>query len=434
MATSATSDTLSQFFTSFQTNFLALFQSHAAAGLQAAFQGDFHPATLTIPTGGYTSTSITLDSANGDRIVVTGTNFTLTTSSLQTLENELAAGVSSFSVGLTDAMNAINGNGNATFSSLTLSRSGSVVAGLTLTPSALTITSGSDTLTVNGSFPTSLSFLSTTYNDLSTPDGALVTSLSNAALTYLSQYGLTSISASNGTTTETLAFSSAGATLTGNGYTLQLSGILPTNLGQVVSAALEMVQASKTGASSVITGFTLTSASLVDTAGQTIGSINFGGLDVGSLLGGLPSSVQVNFTDTAAGLPGDFDALANKAANVGVITLSDPSDPIQLSLWQDVNDAALLSKISGPYKVEITGGGSSCRLPTALPTRRRSTPPRAAARLTSSTPPMAIQLWRLCPSRARSQVRPSGYGPVSLGTLTWCSQTPRFLDFPAGGQ
>ena len=348
-------DSLSQFFTSFQTNFVDLFKSNAVSGLQAAFQ-NFDPATLSIPTGGFTSNSITLDDANGDRIVVKGTNFTLTTSSLLTLETELQAGVPTFSAGLTDAMNAINGNGNATFSSLTISRSGSAVAQLALTSSALTITSGSDTLTVNGSFPTSLSFLSTTYNDLFTGNGALVTSLNSTALAFLSKYGLTSISASNGTTSETLTFSSTGATFTGNGYTLQLSGVLPTNLGQVLSTAVEMVQASKTGASSVTTGFTLTSASLVDTAGQTIGSINFGGLDVGSLLGGIPSSVQLNFTDTAAGLSSDLNAvssLTNAADHVGAINLVDPSNPIRLTLPEYLNDAALLPKIAGPHTVEV---------------------------------------------------------------------------------
>jgi hypothetical protein len=99
------------------------------SGLQNAFE-NFSPKSVTIPTGGLTSTSITLDDGNGDVIVFAGQNFTLTTASLSALESDKP---NSVSAALTDAMSAINGKGNATFSSLTISNGGTVAAGAAAT-------------------------------------------------------------------------------------------------------------------------------------------------------------------------------------------------------------------------------------------------------------------------------------------------------------
>ena len=244
----------------FQTDLATLFENGAAKGLQSFFQS-FELSGAT-PTK-LSSTEIDVTSGS-DTVVFKGAGFNVSDTNL--LSGAGLAGLSSFS----NLISAINGNGDATLSSMTLEEKGSVVGEITLSSTAITITSGGDKLTIDGSFPTSLTNVAKIYSQLFTSSNTLNFNF-NAATSILTNYDVTSVTASvNGTTEASLSITSQGATLTAGDYKFTLTGVLPTNLAQLVAIA------DKIASGSVTTGFTLTSATVIDTAkNQTIGTINF---------------------------------------------------------------------------------------------------------------------------------------------------------------
>ena len=156
------------------------------------------------------------------------------------------------------AVMALDGSASANLQSIVISDQSGEILRLDVTASSWTLTSGADTLTINGAMPTSLSQVQAAVDELFPVDPATgeraPASNFDPATSSLAGFDITSITAaSDGAAQGTMTFSDSAIDVTLGHFNLHVTGDLPDNFAEVADMML--------GAS----GYTFTGATLTDT-------------------------------------------------------------------------------------------------------------------------------------------------------------------------
>jgi Ca2+-binding RTX toxin-like protein len=266
------------------------------------------------------STLIRLTDGFGRTISIEGAGFGPIIST-----TDLVAAFSSFRT----AVEALDGTGTGSLSRVILTDGATELFRLTVTPTAWVAASGTDTLTINGSLPTSLAQVNTAYGELTDAFGELDPAF-NPATSILAGFRINSVLATAGTTVPaSMTYTGNQILVTSGDYSLQMNGVLPLTFAQFAKVAITLTQ---DGTNS---GFMISQGVIRQTSTNTVLATINGPLDASQILN-LSSSGDDSLT---------FQGLNPKFSD------------LDLGAGNDVFKAAF-STAQGLYESGVINGGS----------------------------------------------------------------------------